>query len=145
MTARFWQFAALLGALLGAGVSAYLAYVHYSGASLACPTSGHGCELVQSSRYAQVVGVPMGVVGLVGYAVMFVCTLLRGEAARVAAVAIAASGFLFSAYLAVMEYVVIDAFCGWCAISKLAITLCLIGAVMRLKAAQGLAGNDTSI
>lgn len=50
--------------LVGAGIASYLVYVRYSHVTIACTTGG--CEKVQSSRYAEVAGIPVAVLGLLG-------------------------------------------------------------------------------
>ena len=41
--------------LLGVGIAGYLTYVHYAGLRPICEI-GHGCETVQTSRYANLLG-----------------------------------------------------------------------------------------
>ncbi len=54
-------------AVLGLALSAYLTWVHYAGIEPVC--SGiSDCERVQSSDYAELVGVPVALIGVVGYA-----------------------------------------------------------------------------
>ena len=54
-------------ALLGLAISAYLTWVHYAGIEPVC--SGiSDCERVQNSSYAELVGIPVAVIGVVGYA-----------------------------------------------------------------------------
>ena len=50
-------------AVLGIGVAGYLTYVHYAGLHPVCGVS-HGCETVQTSRYAYLSGVPVALLGL---------------------------------------------------------------------------------
>jgi hypothetical protein len=52
-------------AALGAAIAGYLLYVRYTGGALACATGG--CETVQHSRYAEVLGVPVAGLGLAGF------------------------------------------------------------------------------
>ena len=44
----------------------YLTIVHYAGGSPVCAIA-HGCATVQKSRYAEFAGVPVAVLGLLGY------------------------------------------------------------------------------
>jgi uncharacterized membrane protein len=59
--------------------------VHYSGSAIIC--TGGGCETVQTSRYAEVAGVPVSLLGLLGYAAPFALSLARGETAHAGAIA----------------------------------------------------------
>ena len=52
-------------ALLGLAISIYLTWVHYAGIEPVC--SGiSDCERVQTSDYADLVGIPVAVLGIVG-------------------------------------------------------------------------------
>jgi uncharacterized membrane protein len=57
----------VVGVLAAAGVAvaAYLTYARYTDTAIACATGG--CETVQSSRYAEVAGVPVALLGLGAY------------------------------------------------------------------------------
>jgi len=78
-------------ALVGIGIAGYLTWVHYEGLSPICAIN-EGCEKVQSSRYAKVGGVPVPLIGLVGYVAIFASLLVRGEAARLATAGMAIGG-----------------------------------------------------
>ena len=43
--------------LAGVGIAGYLTYVHYAGLHPVCGIS-HGCETVQTSSYASLLGIP---------------------------------------------------------------------------------------
>ena len=70
----------VLGVLAAAGllISTYLSWVHFVGVAPVC-VGGGGCETVQSSRYATVLGVPVSVLGLVGYTGLLLSAVVRGE------------------------------------------------------------------
>ena len=52
--------------LAGVGIAGYLTYVHYAGLRPICGIS-HGCETVQTSSYASLVGIPVALLGLISY------------------------------------------------------------------------------
>jgi uncharacterized membrane protein len=118
-------------ALLGLGIAGYLTYVHYRGLHVACLAGGGGCEQVQASRYAKLAGAPVAVLGLLGYAAILLATNLRGEAARLAAVALTVVGLGFTGYLTYRELFTIDAICQWCVASALVMTALTALAVAR--------------
>jgi uncharacterized membrane protein len=62
------------------------------------------------------------VLGIVGYVSLLLCTLLRGDGARMAGFALALIGFGYSVYLTYLELFVIDAICQWCLASALVMT-----------------------
>lgn len=94
-----------------------------------------GCETVQSSRYAEIFGVPVAAFGLVGYAALLSTALAAGDRARLAHAALALGAFVFSGYLLVLQGVVIGAFCDWCLAGDLLATGIAALALVRLKVA----------
>jgi uncharacterized membrane protein len=108
-------------AVLGLGVAGYLTYVHYAGLHPVCVASG-GCDTVQSSSYAKLGGIPVPVLGLVGYAAILVSLLVHGDTGRLATAGLALVGFGFSVYLTYVEVFVIDAICQWCVASAVLMT-----------------------
>jgi uncharacterized membrane protein len=120
----------LLGALaiVGLLISAYLTWVHYTGVVPVCVGRSGGCETVQTSSYATIFGVPVAVLGLVGYAGLLFSALLRGEAGVYLAFLVALVGTLFSAYLTYLELFVIHALCQWCLASAAIMVAALLSA-----------------
>ena len=96
-------------AVIGLAISAYLTWVHYAGIEPVC--SGiSDCERVQSSDYAELLGVPVALIGVVGYA-----TILASLRARVEMTALLSYlAVAFSGYLTWAEVFKIDAICQWC-------------------------------
>lgn len=119
-------------AALGIGVAGYLTYVHYAGIAPICAGGGGGCERVQASRWAELAGVPVALLGLVGYVLILAAGSLRGETARLATAALALSGAGFSAYLSYLELFEIDAICQWCVVSAVLMAGLAVLAVARL-------------
>jgi uncharacterized membrane protein len=85
---------------------------------------------VQSSRYAAILGVPVSVLGLVGYAGLLLSAVLRGEVGVYLGFLIALVGTLFSAYLTYLELFVIHAVCQWCLASAAIMVAALICAAL---------------
>ena len=118
--------------------------MHYNGLSPICAI-GEGCEKVQSSRYAKVGGVPVPVIGLVGYVAILLSLLVRGELARLATAGMAIGGFAFSVYLTALELFEIQAICQWCVGSAIVMTAIAALATMRaLRAPDGDLAHDES-
>ena len=91
---RRLRIAIIVVCLLGIGDAGYLTYVHYAGLKVVCLAGGGGCETVQASRYAKLGGVPVAVLGLIGYISILGSTFIRGELGRAIGVAIAFVGLL---------------------------------------------------
>ena len=120
-------------ALAGLGISAYLSYNHLAGTAPACVGGAGGCETVQLSRYSEVLGVPVALIGVSGYAAMLLAALVRDARAAALGVFLAATAALYSAYLTYLELFVIRAICQWCVASALVVLAYLVLAVLRLQ------------
>lgn len=121
----------LVLAVAGLAVAAYLTYVHYAGVRPAC-TAGQSCIKVQTSQWSRLAGVPVALIGLLGYAAI-VGSLLApdGEESHLATLALTLVGFGFSAYLTFRELYSIHAICEWCVSSAVIMTLLLACALAR--------------
>jgi uncharacterized membrane protein len=115
--------------VLGIALAAYLTYVHYSGTKPAC-TAGQSCIKVQTSQWSRLDGVPVALIGLIGYVCILGSLLVRDrEESRLMTLALTFIGFGFSAYLTYRELFSIHAVCEECATSAVFLTILLIGAV----------------
>lgn len=112
MSERTLRLASAVTAVLGAAITAYLLYVRQTGGALVCSTGG--CETVQNSAYAEVLGLPVAALGLVGFLGLLLTALARGEWARVSQATLGLAAFAFSVYLLYIQLAVIDAICEWC-------------------------------
>jgi uncharacterized membrane protein len=119
---------------LGAAVTAYLTVVHYTGARLVCPTSG--CETVQRSRYAELLGVPVALLGLLGFLTILGTALVRGPQAAQIGAGVALVAFLFSGYLLLVQLLAIHAICTWCVTSDALTTLLLPLTWLRVRSSE---------
>ncbi len=120
MSDRALRAAVALVALAGVAVAGYLTYVHYQPDALIC-TSGGGCETVQDSSYAELAGIPVALLGLLGYVAVLVLVAWDSELARTLSAAIALVAAGFAVYLIVLQAFVIDAWCIWCLVNDLVI------------------------
>jgi uncharacterized membrane protein len=121
-------------AALGAAIAGYLVLARYTHASLYCPTSG--CETVQSSRYAELLGAPVSVLGLVAFLTVFASALGRSRVAVELGAAVALSALAFAAYLLAVQLVAIQAICAWCVASDAVLALLAAASALRLGAAS---------
>ena len=121
----------LVLAVIGLSVATYLTYVHYAGIKPAC-TAGQSCLKVQTSVWSKVDGVPVALLGLIGY-VGILGTLLAPDRdeTRLATLGLTLIGVGFSGYLTYRELFSIHAICEWCVSSAVIMTLLLIGSVAR--------------
>ena len=117
-------------AILGMGVAIYMSYVEITKTEAICGPVGN-CNSVQESAYAYLFGViPVGGLGLVGYATILAGWLFRQYGPKnwkkffsLAIWVLAWFGILFTIYLTFLEPFVIGASCAWCISSAILMTL----------------------
>ena len=131
MSDRRLRLAAIVLSVVGLAVAAYLTYVHYEGIKPVCGLGGD-CEKVQTSEWAELAGIPVAVLGLVGYALILGSLFVRSENGLMAGALLAVTGFGFSLYLTYRELFSIDAICPWCVTSAVLLTLLAAVTVTRL-------------
>ena len=106
--------------VVGMVVAIYLATIETSGAEAVCGPVGD-CNAVQQSEYASLFGVPIGVLGVIGYLAIGGLWVMAHfghgrtvDWARALMAVGALGGVLFSTYLTFLEPFVIGATCMWC-------------------------------
>jgi uncharacterized membrane protein len=121
----------LVLAIVGLGVATYLTIIHYAGIKPAC-TAGASCIKVQSSVWSKLDGIPVALLGLIGY-IGITGSLLAPdrEESRLATLGLTLVGCAFSGYLTYRELFSIHAICEWCASSAVILTLLFICAAYR--------------
>lgn len=119
---------ALIGVLIATYMSAYKFGLL---GSIVCGTGG--CETVQNSPWSVFMGIPVPVIGLAGYGLLLVTSILglqpRFEDDRRVSIVLIASatiGLAFSMYLSWLEAAVIHAWCRWCIVSAILATLIFV-------------------
>jgi uncharacterized membrane protein len=132
MTEPRLRVAATVLSLLGIAVAGYLTYVHYAELEPFCVGGGGGCERVQTSEQADLLGVPVALLGLLSYVVLLVTSVARGELARLTGALVALVGVGFSIYLTIESVTVIEATCQWCLASLAILVLLATVNVLRL-------------
>jgi uncharacterized membrane protein len=114
------------------GVSIYLAYVEISHVQAVCGPVGE-CNIVQASPYAQILGIPIAVLGILNYLAILVLWRVQryagGRLVKLSAfglLGLTLAGTLFSIYLTCLELFVIRAVCAWCLSSAVITTLLML-------------------
>ena len=125
--------------LAGVFMSLYL-WLHRIGmiGTLSCGASG-GCETVQTSPYAVMLGLPVPAYGVAGYGALLGLSLLglhprwrHTSAVTLALACLATAGFAYTLYLTYLELFVIHAVCRWCAGSAVVMTAIWVIALLEL-------------
>lgn len=141
MSARKLRIILTVLAVVGLAVASYLTYVHYAGIKPAC-TAGESCTKVQTSTYSKLAGVPVALIGLLGYVSILASLLVpEGENSRLATMAFTLVGVGFSAYLTYRELFSIHAICEWCVSSAVIMTVMAGLSVWRFLRGEPSAGD----
>ena len=127
--------ASIVVAVIGLGIATYLTVVHYAGDAPVCAIA-HGCATVQKSDYAMLAGVPVALLGALGYIAILAALIRDDENARTAAVFLSLVGLGFSGWLTYVEIVKLDAICIWCVGSAICMTILTALTVSRVLTAS---------
>lgn len=143
MSGRASRIAMIVLSTIGLGLASYLTYVHYAGEQVLCTSDS--CELVQTSVYSKLAGVPVALLGLIGYALILTSLLLRErEQTRLATLGFTTVGFGFSAYLTGRELFSLHHICEWCVSSAIIMTILMLLAVYRFLTGGSSSTADTA-
>jgi uncharacterized membrane protein len=130
----------VLLALCGAGIvlTGYLTYTAWFGEHPRFCSEGSDCELVQSSRWSTLLGVPMAFWGLLTYAVLARLVWRRHAKASLwpFTLFVATCGFAISTYLTSVSVFQIEALCMYCLTSYGLISAILVLVALRKPADQ---------
>jgi uncharacterized membrane protein len=125
-------------AVVGIAIAGYLTIVHYRESLLVC--SGiSDCETVQTSKYAEIVGVPVALLGLLTFVLLLALAIVRilqperTDMTTMIAFVLIVGAVGFYIYLTYLELFVIDAVCQWCVASSLVMVGMLISESILLR------------
>jgi uncharacterized membrane protein len=119
---------------IGLLLSAYLVWTRAAHGPVYCPL-GSGCDIVQSSRYAAVFGIPVALLGLLFYGFLFAVAARPLEAKRRLRLALPAAfaGAASSAVFIAVQQTAIRAACSLCLVSAALTVAILIALIVSRK------------
>lgn len=121
--------------ILGFLVTGYLIYMHYTGAHSICDINEtFACSVVNTSSYSKFMGLPISLLGFFSYLAIFVLAIrvmmkktMKKHFKKTHLVDfiffISLFGTLFQFYLLYIETFLLEAFCIFCIMSEILITL----------------------
>jgi uncharacterized membrane protein len=124
-------------AIMGLLVSIYMTIYKITSNDNMCIGS-KDCSVVNASRYSEIYGIPVAVLGVVGYAAILAILLLErnpgffNQNGTMLLFGLSLTGFLFTLYLIFIEVALIKAYCPFCIASQTAMTLIFILSVIRV-------------
>jgi uncharacterized membrane protein len=132
MSARALRITSIVLTVIGLGIAAYTTYLHYSGATPLCSIKGNPCSQVQKSAYSELIGIPVALIGLIGYTLILGSLLARdGERTRFATTVLTVGGCGFSLYLTYRELFTLHKICEWCVSSAAIMTVLMCLTIWR--------------
>jgi uncharacterized membrane protein len=132
MSSRALRITMIVLATVGLCLAGYLTYIHYAGITPPCSIKGNPCSQVQKSQYSLLLGVPVALMGLLGYVAILASLLAPdGENSRFATMALTLAGFGFSMYLTYREVFTLHKICEWCVSSAVILTVMVCLAIWR--------------
>ena len=133
-----WLYRASLAlVIVGLLVSIYMTVYKVTGNDGMCLGSGD-CSTVNASRFSEVNGIPVAVVGVIGYLAILGVLVFETrnkfirQNATLAIFGMSLTGFLFTLWLIYVEIALLKALCPFCVTSQVAMTFIFIIAVIRL-------------
>ena len=136
MTKRLQQITIAL-TIIGLLVSIYMTIYKVTSNEAMCIGSS-GCSEVNASRYSEINGIPVAVLGVIGYASILALLFLENrlsffqENGPMIFFGVSLIGFLFTVYLIYLEIALIKAYCPFCLTSQAVMTIIFIISVIRL-------------
>lgn len=136
MTKRLQQITIAL-TIIGLFVSIYMTIYKVTSNEAMCIGSS-GCSEVNASRYSEINGIPVAVLGVIGYASILALLFLENRLSffqdngTMIFFGVSLVGFLFTLYLVYLEIALIKAYCPFCLASQAVMTIIFIISVIRL-------------
>jgi uncharacterized membrane protein len=123
--------------VLGLLVSIYMTIYKVTSNNAMCLGSGD-CSTVNASRYSEVNGIPVAIIGVLGYLAILATHFFENrnqffkQNGTLMIFGMALTGFIFTIWLIYVEIAVLKALCPFCVTSQASMTIIFIIAVMRL-------------
>jgi uncharacterized membrane protein len=123
--------------IIGLLVSIYMTIYKVTNNESMCIGSS-GCSEVNASRYSEINGIPVAVLGVIGYTAILALLFLEQrpgifqENGTMMFFGVSLLGFLFTLYLIYLEIALIKAYCPFCLTSQAVMTVIFIISVIRL-------------
>jgi uncharacterized membrane protein len=129
--------ASLVLAFIGMLDSVYLLIYKISKNNAMCLGNGD-CSTVNASRYSEIYGIPVSLLGILAYLAIMALLFLElrkiisRENSTLLVFGLSLVGVIFSSYLTYVEFYVIHAVCPFCIISAIVIALIFVISIIRL-------------
>ena len=130
---------ASIAAIIGLFDSVYLTWIKLSHNETLCAPGLGDCFTVNTSRYSEIFGIPIAIFGMATYLSIIAILVFENrvnflkEYGTLALFGISLVGVLYSIYLSYLEEFVLHAWCPYCILSAIVITVIFVISIIRLK------------
>jgi uncharacterized membrane protein len=125
---------------VGLAITAYLCYVKLTNTNAVClEASGVSCEVVQSSAYSQILGIPIVYLGFGAYLLLGALLILENrisllqEYGIMLVFGITLFAFIYSVWLVYLQFFRLQALCPWCLAHEATMTILFVVSALRLR------------
>lgn len=129
--------------LPGFVAATYLSYTKAFHKTIMCTG---GCDVVQTSKWSEVFGIPVVYIGMVAYITIFAATFVKGDLGKMLAAFTAVCGAAFSIFLQYQSLVVLEHLCPYCLTSATCMVILAILTLTRvIRLPKPGAGDDVPL
>lgn len=136
MNEKTLKIASIILGIIGLADSIYLGMLKIGSDGIICLG---GCDIVNSSKYSEIFGIPIAVFGAITYIIIIGLLVFKNknnylkENSTMMIFVLSLIGVIYSAYLTYLEIYVIHAICPYCVISAVVLVVLLVITIIRLK------------
>ncbi|HIE24570.1 MAG TPA: vitamin K epoxide reductase family protein [Anaerolineales bacterium] len=130
---------ALIAAIIGLLDAVYLTWIKLSHNETLCAPGLGDCFTVNTSRYSEIFGIPIAILGMATYLAIIGILFFEKrvdflkENGLLALFGISLVGVLYSIYLSYLEEFVLHAWCPYCILSAIVISIIFVISIVRIK------------
>ncbi len=109
---------------IGFIIAGYLTYLYYNNAEANFCITGSSCDIVRLSGYSAIAGIPVSLIGIIGYFALLVIAFSKipDRIKWLVLYFMSLPGLVFSIYLTCVEIFVLKAICSFCILSAIVMT-----------------------
>ncbi|WP_299028361.1 vitamin K epoxide reductase family protein [uncultured Thermanaerothrix sp.] len=128
----------LILGLIGLIDSLYLTWIKISHTEALCLPGFGNCDIVNNSRYSEIMGIPIALLGALAYLTILGLLFVEQrmphwqENTSLILFGVTLAGTGYSAYLTYLEFAIIKAICPFCLLSAIVMGLLFVIAIVRL-------------
>ena len=128
----------IAGSIIGFLDALYLTWMKITNNPRMCIQGLGDCVTVDTSKYSEIAGIPVAVLGAAAYICLFLILIVENRSdflksnSALFIFGITLSGTLFSAYLTYIELFVLRTICPFCVVSAITMLILLVISIIRL-------------